>query len=195
VPNPFGGAPSPVTSAAAAPAVATPPPGAATRHDPRVATLVAAGTAPLTGAAIGSYMDEEEAALRATVGVSGATVTRAGQQLVVDLPAANAFDSGKATIRTPFSPTLKAIGQVLKKYDKTVVDVYGYTDAQGSDAANKDISQRRAVSVAAGLAAAGVDQRRFFILGKGEADPIASNDTEVGRAQNRRVEIRISPIA
>jgi len=128
------------------------------------------------------------------VGTSGATVTRAGQQLVVDLPAAAAFDDGKATVRSSFSPTLQAIGQALKKYDKTVIDVYGYTDAQGSDAANKDMSQRRAVSAAAGLAAAGVDQRRFFILGKGEADPIAANDSEVGRAQNRRVEIRLSPI-
>jgi len=191
VPMPFtGSAPAPA-SAAAAPL----PVGAATSHDPRVASLVAAGATPLAGAAIGAYMDEEEAALRAVVGSSGATVTRAGQQLVIDLPAAIAFDSGKATIRSPFSPTLKAIGQSLKKYDKTVIDVYGYTDTQGSDADNKNISQRRAVSTAALLAGQGVDQRRFFILGKGEADPIASNDTEVGRAQNRRVEIRISPIA
>src|SRR6185312_892095 len=84
VPMPFtGSAPAPA-SAAAAPL----PVGAATSHDPRVASLVAAGATPLAGAAIGAYMDEEEAALRAVVGSSGATVTRAGQQLVIDLPAA-----------------------------------------------------------------------------------------------------------
>jgi outer membrane protein OmpA-like peptidoglycan-associated protein len=75
-----------------------------------------------------------------------------------------------------------------------VVDVYGYTDATGSDTYNLDLSQRRATSVATMLASQGVDQRRFYITGKGEADPISSNATESGRQQNRRVEIQISPI-
>jgi outer membrane protein OmpA-like peptidoglycan-associated protein len=84
---------------------------------------------------------------------------------------------------------------VLKKFNKTVVDVTGHTDNTGSDSHNQDLSQRRAVAVATILANQGVDQRRFYIEGKGEGDPIASNATESGRSQNRRVEIQISPIS
>ena len=80
---------------------------------------------------------------------------------------------------------------MLKKFNQTVVDVYGHTDNAGSDAHNNDLSQRRAVSVATILAQQGVDQRRFFIEGRGEGDPIASNASESGRAQNRRVEIQL----
>ena len=83
---------------------------------------------------------------------------------------------------------------MLKKFNKTIVDVYGHTDNTGSTPHNQDLSQRRAVAVATILANQGIDQRRFYIEGKGETDPIASNATEAGRSQNRRVEIQISPI-
>ena len=93
-----------------------------------------------------------------------------------------------------FSETLVSVGLVLKKFNKTVIDVYGHTDSQGSDSYNQELSQKRATAVATILASQGVDQRRFYITGKGEEDPIASNGTESGRAQNRRVEIQLSPI-
>jgi len=196
MPNPWGGStPSPVASAAApASAVVATPDGVATSKDPRVASLTTAGTKPLTGAAIGSYMDEEESALRASVMSSGVTVTRAGEQIILTLPAPITFDPEKVTLRSEFNATIATIGGILAKHSQTVIDVYGYTDDQAADAHNKALSQRRAVTIAAALAKAGVDQRRFYIEGRGEADPVASNATEVGRAQNRRVEIRISPI-
>ena len=111
------------------------------------------------------------------------------------MPSNITFDVDSATVQRQFNETLISVGLVLKKFNKTVVDVYGYTDSTGSDDYNQQLSQRRAVAVATVLAGQGVDQRRFFIEGRGEDDPIASNATESGRAQNRRVEIQLSPIA
>jgi outer membrane protein OmpA-like peptidoglycan-associated protein len=169
--------------------------GAATGNDPRVGALIGAGIGGLTGAGIGSYMDQQEAELRAQLQGTGVSVTRVGQQIVLNMPSNITFAVDSATVQQQFSETLISVALVLQKFNKTVVDVYGYTDSQGSDEYNKSLSQRRAVSVATVLAQQGVDQRRFFIEGRGEADPIAANTTEAGRAQNRRVEIQISPIA
>jgi outer membrane protein OmpA-like peptidoglycan-associated protein len=186
--NPFGQAQA-VTNLSASPAAATP-----AVNDPRVATLTGGGVEALKGAAVGPYMDQEEAELRAQLQNTGVSVTRAGDHIALNLPSNITFDTDKAVVKSPFQATINAVGLVLKKYDKTLVDVYGYTDSQGQDDYNKDLSQRRAVAVATVLANQGVDQRRFFIQGRGEADPIASNATESGRTQNRRVEIQISPL-
>jgi len=83
---------------------------------------------------------------------------------------------------------------VLKKYNQTLVDVFGHTDSTGSAQHNFDLSQRRALSVANYLSAQGVDSRRFAVTGFGKTRPIATNDTPEGRAQNRRVEIQLSPL-
>lgn len=168
--------------------------GAATGNDPRVGALIGAGIGGLTGAAIGSYMDQQEAELRTQLQGTGVSVTRVGNQIILNMPSNITFAIDKATIQPQFNETLVSVGLVLKKFNKTVVDVYGHTDSSGSDAYNQDLSQRRAVAVATVLANQGVDQRRFFIEGRGETDPIASNATESGRAQNRRVEIQLSPI-
>ena len=168
--------------------------GTATGTDPRVAALLGAGIGGITGAAIGSYMDQQEAELRAQLQGTGVSVTRVGQQIILNMPSNITFGVDSATVQPTFSETLVAVGLVLKKFNKTIVDVYGHTDNTGSDAHNQDLSQRRAVAVATVLANQGIDQRRFYIEGKGETDPIASNSNETGRAQNRRVEIQISPI-
>ena len=83
---------------------------------------------------------------------------------------------------------------VLKEYDKTVIEVAGHTDSSGSDQYNQSLSERRAQSVAGYLGSHGVKQQRLITIGAGEAHPVASNDTEAGRAQNRRVEITIVPV-
>jgi outer membrane protein OmpA-like peptidoglycan-associated protein len=168
--------------------------GTATGADPRVAALIGAGIGGLTGATIGRYMDQQEAELRAQLQSTGVSVTRVGQQIILNMPSNITFDVDSAVVKPTFSETLTSVGLVLKKFNKTIVDVYGFTDDTGSNAHNLDLSQRRAVAVAAILANQGLDQRRFFIQGKGEDDPIASNATESGRSQNRRVEIQISPI-
>lgn len=169
--------------------------GAATGNDPRIAALIGAGLGGLTGAAVGHYMDQQEAELRAQLQSTGVSVTRVGNQIILNMPSNITFDTDSSTVKPDFNQTLVSVGLVLKKFNKTIVDVYGHTDNTGSDAHNQDLSQRRAVSVATILANQGIDQRRFYIEGKGEGDPIASNATETGRSQNRRVEIQISPIS
>lgn len=162
--------------------------------DQRMGMLVGAGIGALTGTMIGSYMDQQEAELRQQLLGTGVSVTRVGKQIVLNMPSNITFAVDSASIQPQFTETLVAVGLVLKKFNKTLVDVYGYTDATGSDTYNLKLSNDRARSVATILANQGVDQRRFYITGKGEADPIASNSTETGRSQNRRVEIQLSPI-
>ncbi|WDR06714.1 OmpA family protein [Devosia rhodophyticola] len=168
--------------------------GAAVGGDPRIGALIGAGVGGLTGAAIGNYMDQQEAELRAQLQGTGVSVTRVGEQIVLNMPSNITFATDQASVQPQFNQTLVSVALVLKKYDKTIVDVYGHTDSTGNDQYNLDLSQRRAVSVATILANQGINQQRFFIQGKGESAPIASNATESGRAQNRRVEIRLSPI-
>lgn len=169
--------------------------GAGTGNDPRIGALIGAGIGGLSGAAVGHYMDQQEAELRAQLQNSGVSVTRVGNQIILNMPSNITFDVDSAKVQSGFNETLVSVGLVLKKFDKTIVDVYGHTDDTGSDSHNQDLSQRRAVSVATILANQGIDQRRFYIEGKGEGDPIASNANEAGRSQNRRVEIQISPIS
>ncbi|HEY4200936.1 MAG TPA: OmpA family protein [Devosiaceae bacterium] len=168
--------------------------GSATGNDPRIGALIGAGIGGLAGAGVGAYMDQQESALRAQLQGTGVSVTRSGNQIVLNMPSNITFELDKATVQPQFSQTLISVGLVLQKFDKTIIDVYGYTDSSGDDNYNLDLSQKRAVAVATVLSNQGVDQRRFFIQGRGEADPIAPNDVESGRAQNRRVEIQLSPL-
>jgi outer membrane protein OmpA-like peptidoglycan-associated protein len=187
VPNPLAGA-APVATANAAAVAATQPAAA----DPRLPILTKAGVGTLTPAAVGGYMDQQEAEFRTQLQATGVSVTRAGSQILLTLPADALFTGSGATVNPEAKDTLASIGVVLKHFGKTIVDVYGYTDAQSPD--GKDVSQRRAVAIGTALAGQGVDQRRFYIEGRGAADPIASNATATGRALNRRVAIQISPL-
>jgi outer membrane protein OmpA-like peptidoglycan-associated protein len=168
--------------------------GAAVGGDPRIGALIGAGVGGLTGAAIGNYMDQQEAELRAQLQGTGVSVTRVGDQIVLNMPSNITFATDRSEVQPQFMPVLNSVAIVLRKYDRTIVDVYGHTDSTGDDNYNLGLSQRRAVSVATILANNGIDQRRFYIEGKGETEPVASNATEPGRAQNRRVEIRLSPV-
>ncbi len=168
--------------------------GAAVGGDARIGALIGAGVGGLTGAAIGNYMDQQEAELRAQLQGTGVSVTRVGDQIILNMPSNITFATASAAVQPQFNQTLVSVGLVLQKFNKTIVDVYGHTDSQGDDAYNLTLSQQRAVAVATVLANQGIDQRRFYIEGKGETSPVASNATEAGRAQNRRVEIQLSPI-
>ena len=93
-----------------------------------------------------------------------------------------------------FQRTLDQVADTLSQYNQTYIDVYGHTDSTGSDAYNQTLSERRARSVADYLAGHGVQTARIGTRGYGETQPIASNDTDAGRAANRRVEVKIVPI-
>ncbi|MEO8684787.1 MAG: OmpA family protein [Devosia sp.] len=168
--------------------------GTAVGGDARVGALIGAGVGGLTGAAIGNYMDQQEAELRAQLQGTGVSVTRNGQQIILNMPSNITFATDQASVQPQFNQTLVSVALVLKKFDKTLIDVTGHTDSQGDDSYNQQLSNRRAVAVATILANQGILQQRFSITGMGEQYPIASNATESGRAQNRRVEIQLSPI-
>ncbi|MEW9808043.1 OmpA family protein [Mesorhizobium marinum] len=160
----------------------------------RNAVLIGAGLGALTGGAIGATMDKNEADLRAELQGTGVSVTRVGDQVILNMPSDITFAVDQDAVKSSFYPTLNSVAKVLNRYQRTVVDVYGHTDSTGSDQHNLDLSQRRALSVANYLSAQGVDSRRFAVTGFGESRPIAPNSTAEGRAQNRRVEIQLSPL-
>jgi outer membrane protein OmpA-like peptidoglycan-associated protein len=124
---------------------------------------------------------------------SGLTVTNNGQYLVVNMPQDLLFATDSAVVRGDLTRDLRAIAASLQKYPTSNISVVGHTDNTGTAAYNLDLSQRRASSVAAILRDSGVSSSRMTIVGRGEDQPIASNLTPEGRAQNRRVEIIIRP--
>ncbi len=158
----------------------------------RAIQLGAAGG--LAGGAVGNYMDRQESKLRAQLQGSGVSVTRNGDQIILNMPGNVTFQTNSADINAGFYDVLNSVAIVLKEFDKTVVDVAGHADSTGAADFNMQLSQRRAGSVSSYLAAQGVNQQRLITVGYGSSRPIASNDTPAGRAQNRRVEITLQPI-
>lgn len=156
--------------------------------------LIGAGIGALAGGAIGSVMDQNENELRAQLQGTGVSVTRVGNQIVLNMPSDITFAVDQDAVKPEFYSVLNSVALVLKKYKQTTVDVFGHTDSTGGDQHNFDLSQRRALAVANYLAGQGVDQRRFAVTGFGKTRPIASNATAAGREQNRRVEIQLSPL-
>jgi outer membrane protein OmpA-like peptidoglycan-associated protein len=168
--------------------------GSAVGGDARVGALIGAGVGALAGGAIGNYMDQQEAELRAQLQGTGVSVTRVGDQIILNMPSNVTFGVNQSDVQPQFQGTLRSVALVLDRFDQTLVDIYGYTDSTGSDSYNLTLSQQRADSVARALQSNGVDPRRFFVQGRGPSNPVASNTTESGRALNRRVEIQIVPI-
>lgn len=156
--------------------------------------LIGAGIGALAGGAVGAYMDSQEAKLRRQLQGTGVSVTRVGDDIILNMPSNITFDVDRSDIKPQFHEVLDSVALVLKEFEKTYVDVLGHTDSTGADAYNQELSMRRASAVASDLMARKVQGERFLIRGMGEAAPIASNDTAEGRALNRRVEITLSPI-
>ncbi len=162
--------------------------------DDRRNALIGAGVGALAGGVIGNVMDQQEAELRQQLQGTGVSVTRNGDQIILNMPSNITFQTDQDAISTAFYPTLNSVALVLNKYGQTLVDIYGHTDSTGDDQYNLDLSQRRAFSVSTYLSNQRVDGRRFRVQGMGEGQPVASNATSAGRAQNRRVEIQITPL-
>lgn len=156
--------------------------------------MVGAGIGALSGAAIGNYQDRQERALRERTANTGIDVQRQGDNITLNLPDGITFDFGKSTLKPQFYSALNGVAGTLAEYNQTMIEVVGHTDSVGSDAYNLQLSKQRADSVAAYLEGQGVQAVRIQTLGAGKAYPIADNSTEAGRAQNRRVEIRVVPL-
>jgi outer membrane protein OmpA-like peptidoglycan-associated protein len=155
--------------------------------------LVGAGVGLLAGAAVGTYLDRQQAELEQNLAGSGANVSRVGDTLLVTLPGGVTFDTDSANIRPEFRRPLREVAFTLNDYPESYVDVIGHTDSVGAESYNQALSERRAQSVASSLIADGVNRVRIAAYGKGETQPVASNDTAAGRQANRRVEIVIIP--
>lgn len=156
--------------------------------------MIGAGIGALVGGGVGYYMDQQEKKLRQQLQGTGVSVTRVGDNIILNMPGNITFGTNLYDVNASFYPTLNSVGLVLKEYDKTIVNVMGHTDSTGSDQYNLELSQKRAGSVAQYLIAQGLLAQRFVVQGFGESRPIATNDTPEGRALNRRVEIQLSPL-
>ena len=157
--------------------------------------LIGAGIGALAGGAVGGYMDNQEAELRQQLQGTGVSVTRQGDRIILNMPSNITFATDQDQVIPPFYPTLNSVGIVLRKFNRSLIDINGHTDSTGNAGYNQGLSERRAASVANYLGErGGIDQRRISTLGYGASQPIASNATPEGRAQNRRVEVLISPL-
>ncbi len=156
--------------------------------------LLGAGIGALAGGAVGNYMDRQEAKLRAQLESTGVSVTRAGDSIILNMPGNITFATNSSNISADFYPVLNSVALVINEFEKTYVDVIGHTDSTGAYDYNQQLSVRRATNVEHYLENQQVLQQRLQIQGMGEDSPIASNDIPEGRAQNRRVEIRLTPI-
>lgn len=164
------------------------------RRDRNKRTLIAAGVGALAGGAVGSYMDQQEYELLQQMEGTGVSVIRNGDNIILNMPSNVTFDVDRAEVKPEFYETLRSVALILKKYDKTLIEIAGHTDSTGSEAYNQALSESRARSVARYLESQGIAPARLDPIGFGELRPITSNATEEGRALNRRVELTLIPL-
>jgi outer membrane protein OmpA-like peptidoglycan-associated protein len=155
--------------------------------------LIAGGIAVLSTPDAYVYMDREADVLRRELVGAGVNVVRQGDAIVLQLPSDVTFAFDKSEIRDRFFPVLTAVANTLNQYPATYVDVIGHTDAVGSVAYNQALSERRAATVADFIERRETLPARLYVAGRGKSEPIATNATVQGRAENRRVEILLHP--
>lgn len=170
--------------------------GAATssRKDRTKGALIGAAVGGAAGAGYGYYVDQQEARLRQELTGTGVQVIRNGDNLQLVMPGNITFASNSADISSSFYPTLNSLVKVFQEFNRNGIDIVGHTDSTGSMDLNMRLSQQRASSVASYLTGQGVAGNRISSRGVGPSQPIASNETQAGRAQNRRVEINLRPL-
>ena len=154
-----------------------------------VGAILGAAIGGAAGAYIGHYMDKQAAEIEKDL--QGAKVERVGEGIKITFDSGILFDVNKAELKPASKDNLAKLGAILNKYPDTNILLEGHTDATGSEEWNLELSKLRSQSVANYLAGQQVMETRFTIMGYGESQPIASNDTADGRAQNRRVEVAI----
>lgn len=160
----------------------------------RKRALIGAGIGALAGGAVGYYMDRQEAKLRAELQGTGVGVTRIGDNITLNMPGNVTFATGSANLSPAFFDVLGSVSKVLAEFDKTVVEVAGHTDSDGSRSYNQSLSERRASSVAKYFRTQGINHQRLMTVGMGETAPVASNETAADKQTNRRVEITMVPV-
>lgn len=154
-----------------------------------VGAILGAVVGGAAGAYIGNYMDKQAEEIERDL--EGARVERVGEGIKITFDSGILFDVNSSSLRLEARANLSKLAGILNKYEDTEVLVEGHTDATGSNDHNLDLSMRRAQSVSNYMSTLAVAANRFRIMGYGEDQPIAPNDTVEGRQTNRRVEIAI----
>lgn len=154
-----------------------------------VGAIMGAAIGGAAGAIIGNYMDKQAEEMERDL--EGAKVERIGEGIKITFPSGILFDVNKSALQPVARENLVKLAAILNKYEDTDILIEGHTDSTGPEEYNMDLSIRRANSVGTYLADNNVSPARFKLLGYGETQPIATNDTVEGRKQNRRVEIAI----
>ncbi|MCG7981394.1 MAG: OmpA family protein [Candidatus Thiodiazotropha lotti] len=155
--------------------------------------LKGAGIGAIAGGGVGYYMDVQEAKLRQRLANTGVSVTREGDNIILNLPGNITFEVDKTDVKADFVEILDSVALVLNEYKSTMIEVAGHTDSTGSESYNQLLSQQRAQSVSKLLNRNGVAGVRIDTVGYGESRPIANNSSPSGRQQNRRVELTLLP--
>jgi outer membrane protein OmpA-like peptidoglycan-associated protein len=168
--------------------------GAATGGNRGERAAIGAAAGVLAGGAVGAYMDHQESKLREQLQGTGVSVTRAGDDLILNMPGNITFEVDQIDIRPGFYEVLNSVVLVVKEFDKTIIEISGYTDSSGAESYNQELSERRSGSVGAYFKAQAVTPGRVVTKGYGERYPVADNATAAGRERNRRVELRLVPI-
>ncbi|WP_410951041.1 OmpA family protein [Pseudomonas sp. S1(2024)] len=156
--------------------------------------MIGAVLAGGAGAGYGYYADKQEAELRKQLAGTGVDIQREGDSIKLIMPGNVTFKTNSSDIASNFYSPLNQVSASLKQYDQTTVSVVGYTDNTGPRQYNMNLSQQRAQNVAQYIISQGVGGHRLMIHGAGPDQPVASNSTEDGRLQNRRVEISLRPV-
>lgn len=145
------------------------------------------------GGGVGYYLDVQAAELRQELMSTGVQVVETADSIRLIMPGNITFKTDSADINSSFYPVLNSVAKVLNKYSNSTILVSGHTDSTGNADYNLNLSRERAQSVASYLQGQGIKSTRFEVLGMGSSNPIASNSSAEGRAQNRRVELKIIP--
>ena len=151
--------------------------------------IIGAAVGGVVGAIIGNQMDKQAGELAQNI--PGAKVERVGEGIQVTFESGLLFDFDSDRVRTQAATNLRNLASSLDKYPNTELLIVGHTDSDGPDSYNWNLSERRATSAADYLATQGVARARLRTAGRGETEPVATNDTDAGRQQNRRVEVAI----
>jgi outer membrane protein OmpA-like peptidoglycan-associated protein len=162
--------------------------GAATGSTARGA-IIGAAVGGVAGAVIGAQMDKQRDELADDL--EGARVERYGEGVLVTFDSGLLFDFDSSVVKGAARSNLTDLANSLRDYPDTEVLIVGHTDSQGSDSYNQGLSERRSVAAKQFLVSQGVPSDRIRTEGLGESEPVASNDSEAGRSQNRRVEVAI----
>ncbi|BCE03740.1 OmpA family protein [Marinicellulosiphila megalodicopiae] len=156
--------------------------------------MIGGAAGGIAGGAVGGYMDKQENKMRDKLAGTGVSVTRNGDEIILNMPGEITFATGKSDLNAEFTNTLDGVVLVLEEFDQTIITVEGHTDSTGSDELNQALSEKRALAVGQYILDKNVAEFRIEAIGRGETMPKYDNATVEGRASNRRVELTLTPI-